>query len=155
MLNGWCKKNFFGAFQRINSKWKGDLERLLDLWKFEGTHFNWQCLYQIDSIWLLVWMDLAWFLQTLQDNCIGQDCWNWFENWFQIFKWCPLNVLVSSFNSNRFSFSKTNLFQFVDVTICRDNNFIVHLTLSKKMIISFFFITNCGRSSFKHHARIN
>ncbi len=38
--------------------------------------------------------------------CIGQDCWNWFENWFRIFKWCPLNVLVSSFNPNQFASSK-------------------------------------------------
>ncbi len=70
MLNGWCKKIVVGAFQRINSKWKGDLVRL-DLWKIEGTHFNRQC-YQIDLIQLLVWMDLAWLLQILQDFALDK-----------------------------------------------------------------------------------
>ncbi len=70
MLNGWCKKNVMGAFQRRNSKWKGDLERL-DLWKIGGSHFNRQC-YQIELIRLLVWMDLAWLLQILQDIALDK-----------------------------------------------------------------------------------
>ncbi len=70
MLNGWCKKIVMGAFQRRNSKWKRDLEKL-DLRKIEGTHFNRQC-YQIDLNQLLVWMDLAWLLQILQDIALDK-----------------------------------------------------------------------------------
>lgn len=61
---------FWEPFKGEIPSGKGDLERL-DLWKIERTHFNRKC-YQIDSVWSLVWMDLAWFLQILQDIALDK-----------------------------------------------------------------------------------
>jgi hypothetical protein len=46
-------------------------------------------------------------------------------------------VLVSSFNPNWFAFSKPICFNLLMWLFVHDNIFIVHVSLSKKMIISF------------------
>jgi hypothetical protein len=50
----------------------------------------------------------------------------------------PFKCVGLKFQPKPIHLSQTNLFQFVDVTICRDNIFIVHLTLSKEDDHIFF-----------------